>query len=107
MEWNRDESDVMANETTYVNHAVTESNETAVGEASVNGAAAEHASAPAHHLDDAEVREWLESLDSVLDASGPEVATEILERLRGRGAGRHRIAGLLVRLRGVRDRDRS
>src|SRR5438270_12496945 len=83
MEWDRDESDVMANETTYVNHAaVTESNETAVGEASVNGAATEHASAPVHHLDDAEVREWLESLDSVLDASGPEVATEILERLR-------------------------
>ena len=33
-------------------------------------------------LDDVEIREWLESLDSVLQASGPEVAREILERLR-------------------------
>ena len=33
-------------------------------------------------LDDVEIREWLESLDSVLQGSGPEVAREILERLR-------------------------
>jgi len=33
-------------------------------------------------LDDAEIQEWLESLDSVLESSGPEVAMEILERLR-------------------------
>src|SRR6516162_5771173 len=34
------------------------------------------------HIDDVEIQEWLESLDSVLESSGPEVATEILERLR-------------------------
>lgn len=33
-------------------------------------------------LDNLEIQEWLESLDSVLESSGPEVATEILERLR-------------------------
>ncbi|HLV95194.1 MAG TPA: pyruvate dehydrogenase (acetyl-transferring), homodimeric type [Candidatus Acidoferrales bacterium] len=33
-------------------------------------------------LDDFEIQEWLESLDSVLHSSGPEVALEILERLR-------------------------
>jgi pyruvate dehydrogenase E1 component len=32
--------------------------------------------------DDVEIREWLESLDSVLQESGPEVARHILERLR-------------------------
>jgi pyruvate dehydrogenase E1 component len=78
----RDGSDVMANETTYVNHAATESDGAAVGEAQANGAGAEQASALLHHLDDTEVQEWLESLDSVLESSGPEVATEILERLR-------------------------
>jgi len=35
-----------------------------------------------HHIEDVEIQEWLESLDSVLESSGPEVATEILERLR-------------------------
>src|ERR1700736_134856 len=35
-----------------------------------------------HGVDDVEVQEWLESLDSVLESSGSEVATEILERLR-------------------------
>ncbi len=35
-----------------------------------------------HHLDDLEIQEWFESLDSVLEASGPEVAREIVERLR-------------------------
>ncbi len=35
-----------------------------------------------HGLDDVEVQEWLESLDSVLESSGAEVAREILERLR-------------------------
>jgi pyruvate dehydrogenase E1 component len=33
-------------------------------------------------LDDVEIQEWLESLDSVLQSSGPDVALEILERLR-------------------------
>ncbi len=35
-----------------------------------------------HHIEDVEIQEWLESLDSVLESSGTEVATEILERLR-------------------------
>ncbi len=35
-----------------------------------------------HGVEDAGVQEWLESLDSVLESSGPDVATEILERLR-------------------------
>src|ERR1700719_4474005 len=33
-------------------------------------------------VDDVEIQEWLESLDAVLESSGAEVATEILERLR-------------------------
>src|SRR5882724_8625489 len=33
-------------------------------------------------MEHVEIQEWLESLDSVLESSGPEVATEILERLR-------------------------
>src|SRR5450755_4711481 len=33
-------------------------------------------------MDEFEIQEWLESVDSVLEASGPEVAMEILERLR-------------------------
>jgi pyruvate dehydrogenase E1 component len=37
---------------------------------------------PLQGLDDVEIQEWLESLDSVLQSSGPEVALEILERLR-------------------------
>ena len=36
----------------------------------------------AREMDDAEVQEWMESLDSVLQASGPEEASYILERLR-------------------------
>jgi pyruvate dehydrogenase E1 component len=35
-----------------------------------------------HGIDDVEIQEWLESLDSVLESSGPEVASEILQRLR-------------------------
>jgi len=35
-----------------------------------------------HQVEDVEIQEWLESLDSVLESSGPEVASEILERLR-------------------------
>jgi pyruvate dehydrogenase E1 component len=35
-----------------------------------------------HNMDEFEVAEWLESLDSVLESSGAEVAREILERLR-------------------------
>ena len=34
------------------------------------------------HVEDVETQEWLESLDAVLDTSGPDVAREILERLR-------------------------
>jgi pyruvate dehydrogenase E1 component len=37
---------------------------------------------PQHTIEDVEIQEWLESLDSVLETSGPEVAAEILERLR-------------------------
>ena len=39
-------------------------------------------SVPLQGLDSAEIQEWLESLDSVLQSSGPEVASYILERLR-------------------------
>ena len=35
-----------------------------------------------HGIHDVEIQEWLESLDSVLESSGEEVAAEILERLR-------------------------
>jgi pyruvate dehydrogenase E1 component len=35
-----------------------------------------------HNVEDVEIQEWLESLDSVLESSGPDVAREILERLR-------------------------
>jgi pyruvate dehydrogenase E1 component len=34
------------------------------------------------HIQDVEIQEWLESLDSVLESSGTDVAREILERLR-------------------------
>jgi pyruvate dehydrogenase E1 component len=37
---------------------------------------------PLQGLDGAEIQEWLESLDSVLQSSGPDVASYILERLR-------------------------
>src|SRR5579859_7381297 len=70
---NKDQSDVMNNETSILNQG------------SGNGVSATdtstHIPVP-HGLDDLEVQEWLESLDSVLESSGPEVATEILERLR-------------------------
>jgi pyruvate dehydrogenase E1 component len=46
--------------------------------------------APLQGLDDEEIQEWLESLDSVLQSSGPEVAMEILERLRAHAT----VAGL-------------
>src|ERR1700689_1953254 len=38
-------------------------------------------STPIQVLDDSEIQEWLESLDSVLQSSGPDVASYILERL--------------------------
>jgi pyruvate dehydrogenase E1 component len=38
--------------------------------------------APLDGLDPEEIQEWLESLDSVLQSSGPDVASYILERLR-------------------------
>src|SRR5260370_14043217 len=70
----RDQSDVMNNETTTVNNGISVN----------NGAAADNSTRipVPHGLDDLEVQEWLESLDSVLESSGPEVATEILQRLR-------------------------
>jgi pyruvate dehydrogenase E1 component len=37
---------------------------------------------PRRRIDDVEIQEWLESLDSVLESSGTDVAREILERLR-------------------------
>jgi pyruvate dehydrogenase E1 component len=37
---------------------------------------------PLQGLDPSEIQEWLESLDSVLQSSGPDVASYILERLR-------------------------
>jgi pyruvate dehydrogenase E1 component len=46
--------------------------------------------APLQGLNDEEIQEWLESLDSVLQSSGPEVAMEILERLRAHAT----VAGL-------------
>src|SRR5260370_6557041 len=66
-------SNVMNNETTFLNH-----------DTSVNGGThANETSIPVPHgLDDQEVKEWLESLDSVMESSGSEVAAEILERLR-------------------------
>ena len=71
---NRDQSDIINNETTTLNNGITVN----------NGAAADNSTRipVPHGLDDLEVQEWLESLDSVLESSGPEVATEILERLR-------------------------
>jgi hypothetical protein len=71
---NRDRSDVMNNEATSLENGI----------AANNGAATDNDTRipVPHGLDDQEVKEWLESLDSVLESSGPEVATEILERLR-------------------------
>ena len=51
-------------------------------EGSNSETANETAVRPQHTIDDVEIQEWLESLDSVLESSGPEVAAEILERLR-------------------------
>src|SRR2546423_8859597 len=79
----RDGSDVMTNQAATINGTNVSAGTAENDAAAVNGTAAtQQADSPLHHLDDTEVREWLESLDSVLDASGPEVATEILERLR-------------------------
>src|SRR5258707_5749724 len=39
-----------------------------------------------HGMEDVEIQEWLESLDSGRESSGPEVAAEILERLRAHAA---------------------
>src|SRR5260221_2915956 len=64
---NRDRSDVMNNEATLVNGTTVNSGATAD-----NGT---RIPVP-HGLDDLEVQEWLESLDSLLESSGPEVATE-------------------------------
>ena len=48
---------------------------------------ANETSTQTHHVEDVEIQEWLESLDSVLEASGPDVAREILERLRAHATG--------------------
>src|SRR2546429_3279094 len=77
-ELNRDGSDLMGNETTIVNNGISENNGAAAGGTAVSS----EVGSQAHRLDNLEVQEWLESLDSVLESSGPEVATEILERLR-------------------------
>src|SRR5258706_9172856 len=39
------------------------------------------------NMEDVEIQEWLESLDSVMESSGPEVAREILERLGAHATG--------------------
>src|SRR5258706_11229753 len=70
---NRDRSDVMNNEATLVNGTTVNSGATAD-----NGT---RIPVP-HGLDDLEVQEWLESLDSLLETSGPQSGTETLERLR-------------------------
>jgi pyruvate dehydrogenase E1 component len=71
---NRDNEATTVNNETSVNNGVS-MNDSAIVD---NGAGTQ-----SHHgLDDVEVQEWLESLDSVLESSGPEVAAEILERLR-------------------------
>jgi pyruvate dehydrogenase E1 component len=48
----------------------------------MNDAMENELSAPLQGLDGNEIQEWLESLDSVLQSSGPDVASYILERLR-------------------------
>src|SRR5258707_9619489 len=69
---NRDRSDVMNNETTAENNEIAVNSSAATD----NGA---HIPVP-HGLDDLEVQEWLESLHSLLESNGPQVATEILDR---------------------------
>src|SRR6202171_5999651 len=71
---NRDRSDVINNEATTINNGISVDNPIT----SDNGAGTQ----PQHGIDDVEIQEWLESLDAVLESSGAEVATEILERLR-------------------------
>jgi pyruvate dehydrogenase E1 component len=48
----------------------------------MNQAMENEITAPLQGLDGTEIQEWLESLDSVLQSSGPDVASYILERLR-------------------------
>src|SRR5260370_5644420 len=70
---NGDHSDVMNNETTFLNN-----------DTSVNGGtnAANESRIPVPHgLDDQEVKEWLQSLHSVLESSGPQTPAQILHRL--------------------------
>jgi pyruvate dehydrogenase E1 component len=52
------------------------------GEAVSVPSAPQSPAAEPRSLEDTQIQEWLESLDSVLETSGPEVAVEILERLR-------------------------
>ena len=53
----------------------------APAEGKANGFMDQETFAP-RHVEDVEIQEWLESLDSVLLSSGTDVAREILERLR-------------------------
>src|ERR1700741_2186986 len=76
---NGDHSDVMNNETTFLNN-----------DTSVNGGtnAANESRIPVPHgLDDQEVKEWLESLESVLESNGPEGSTGNPERPRAHATG--------------------
>src|SRR5260370_19034856 len=69
---NGDHSDVMNNETTFLNN-----------DTSVNGGThANETSIPVPHgLDDQEVKEWLESLDSLLESTRPQIAAPIPQPL--------------------------
>src|SRR5258708_9938750 len=70
---NRDRSDVMNNEGTSLENGIAVSHGTTADNAT-------HIPVP-HGLDDLEVQEWLESLDSLPEFIGPQVATENLHRL--------------------------
>ena len=67
---------------THENETYTPVDSPAEVPASSNGAGAAPQPALPRSLEDTQIQEWLESLDSVLESSGPEVAAEILERLR-------------------------
>lgn len=67
---------------THENETYTPVDSPADAPASSNGAGAAAQPVLPRSLEDTQIQEWLESLDSVLESSGPEVAAEILERLR-------------------------
>src|SRR5690348_13881543 len=72
----RQKTEIMDNET------YTHENEIAMHVEPTQDVAVPSNGVPPRNLEDTQIQEWLESLDSVLESSGPEVATEILERLR-------------------------